>query len=164
MVLSNTQIDSIIHKLHQLEDSVVVALLMSVIVLALIQIILRNVFDEGIVWAESLLRVQVLWLGLFGGILAARKSKQLNIDVLSKYMSVNMKAYSAFFNNIFAAMICIIISYFSMVFLQLEYEASSVAFEKVPFWITASVIPFSFLIMSIKYALKSYIELKQLNK
>ena len=103
------------------------------------------------------------WLGLFGAILAVRNSRQLNIDVLSKYLNDKQKAYTSVMNNIFAAIVCLIISYFSITFLKLEYEASSYAFEKVPFWLTASVIPLSFLIMSIRYSLKSYTEIKQIN-
>lgn len=157
---NESRIFNTIRIIHKIEDWIVVILLASIITFALAQIILRNVFDDGFVWAESLLRVLVLWLGLFGALLAARNTKQINIDVLSKYMSGRLKNYIACMNNMFAAIICIIISYYSIEFLKLEYEASSYAFEKVPFWITASVIPISFFIMSSRYALKAYTEFK----
>lgn len=162
-MLKSSQIQKLIRVLHILEDSIVVTLLSSIIVFALAQIILRNIFDGGLVWAESLLRVLVLWLGLFGAILAARNAKQLNIDVLSKYMNKRIKSYSTILNNLFASIVCMTIAYYSTEFLQMEYSASSYAFEKVPFWLTASVIPLSFIIMSIKYALKSYSGIDQLN-
>ena len=47
---------------HRLEDGALVLALVSMLVMALTQIVLRNVFDSGFLWAESFLRILVLWV------------------------------------------------------------------------------------------------------
>ena len=39
-------------------------ILTAMIVLAATQIVLRNLFDSGIIWGDAALRVAVLWVGL----------------------------------------------------------------------------------------------------
>ena len=53
---------------HRLEETLLVSLLLAMICLAFAQIVLRNGFDDGIVWADSLLRIMVLWIALIGEI------------------------------------------------------------------------------------------------
>ncbi len=75
--------------LHRLEDSLLVILLTTLILLASTQIFLRNLFDTGLVWIDPLLRVMVLWLGLLGAAVAAREHKHIQIDILTRLLSKN---------------------------------------------------------------------------
>ncbi|MBK6758569.1 MAG: hypothetical protein IPG70_13625 [Moraxellaceae bacterium] len=63
-------IQRVLYVVHRLEDSILVALLLAMIVLAVTQIALRNGFDTGITWADALLRVMVLWIALLGAMVA----------------------------------------------------------------------------------------------
>ena len=45
--------------IHRLEDAALVFVFTSALMLALAQILLRNVFDIGFLWLESLLKIQV---------------------------------------------------------------------------------------------------------
>ena len=137
--------------INQVEDYIVILLLASILLFAINQVVLRNFFDSGLVWGENLLRVLVLWLGLAGSIVATRQSKQIRIDVLSQYLPKKYKPVIKRLTILFTAIICLIISYFSFEFTILEYQSSSIAFEKVPAWITILIIPVSFLIMALKY-------------
>ena len=58
--------------LHRVEDAVLALLLGAMILLAPLQIALRLFFNEGLTWADPLIRVLVLWVGLFGAISASR--------------------------------------------------------------------------------------------
>lgn len=139
------------HLLQRLEDIFVTFLLSSILLLAVCQIILRNFFDSGLIWADSVLRILVLWLGLAGALLVSRHAKHINIDVLSQFIPANYKKFLDKLNALFAAVICFIISYFSYQFILLEYKDEIYAFEKVPAWFTEVIIPIVFLIMGIKY-------------
>lgn len=142
---------------NQLEDSIVILLLATILLFAINQVLLRNFFDSGIVWSENLLRVLVLWLGLAGSLVATRQAKQIRIDVLSQYIPKKYKPYIKRLTLLFTAIICLIISYFSFEFTILEYQASSIAFEKVPAWLTILIIPISFSIMSLKYVIQLFL-------
>jgi TRAP-type C4-dicarboxylate transport system permease small subunit len=54
--------------------------------LAFAQIVLRNGFDGGIVWADSLLRIMVLWIALIGAVVASRDQRHINIDLISRFL------------------------------------------------------------------------------
>ena len=124
------------------------------------QIILRNFFDSGFVWGESLLRILVLWLGLAGAILASRSGTQISIDVLYPYVPDSYKNIVQKINHLFAAIICLIISYYSLLFVNLEYQDSTLAFENVPAWLTESIIPIGFAVLGIKYLVKIFNTIK----
>jgi TRAP-type C4-dicarboxylate transport system permease small subunit len=52
------------------EDALLVLLLAAMVGLAATQIILRNLFDGAILWADPMLRVSVLWVGMIGAMVA----------------------------------------------------------------------------------------------
>ena len=74
----------LIRALHRIEDSILVLLLLSMIVLAGVDILARLLFGGGIVWVTPLLRVMVLWVGLAGALVATRSREHIAIDLISR--------------------------------------------------------------------------------
>jgi len=146
-----TKIQKII---NAIEDGFVVLCLSAILIIAIIQIILRNFFNSGLIWGDSLLSVLVLWLGLAGSIVASRQGKHINIDVLSQYASDRYKRYIKKIASLFAATICMIVSYYSFLFVSMEYDVGELAFASVPAWLVESIIPVAFFIMGIRYFLE----------
>lgn len=147
---SNNKFLSIINKI---EDSLLVLILSSMIILAVFQIISRNLFSEGVVWIDPLLRTLVLWIGLAGAIVATRQDNHIRIDIFTKYFpnhwlkSIHRLVY------LFTFFICMIIAWHAGRFVLSEYEYGTIAFAAVPAWLTASIIPLSFFLIAIRYAL-----------
>ena len=48
------------------------------------QIVLRNVFSVGLVWADGFVRLLVLWIAVVGAIAASRDHKHIAIDALAR--------------------------------------------------------------------------------
>jgi len=84
---TKSSLQSILNFTNKLEDGLLVLLLVSMIVIASVQILLRNVFDAGFSWGDPLLRIMVLWVGLLGAMIATRNNNHISIDVLSRYLS-----------------------------------------------------------------------------
>jgi TRAP-type C4-dicarboxylate transport system permease small subunit len=137
--------------LVQTENWILVLILVSMLVIAVLQIFLRNFFGFGIVWAETLVRVLVLWTALIGAMVATRNGKHINIDILTRYLPDKSKFTVLGLVNLFTACICGIISYYSVYFVYLEYQDASLAFAQVPNWVCESIIPLAFLIMAVRY-------------
>jgi TRAP-type C4-dicarboxylate transport system permease small subunit len=89
--------------LHKVEDSLLVFILLSMIVLAFSQIVMRNLFGTGTIWLDPLLRIMVLWVGLLGALVATRQNKQIKIDILSRILPAGLKAASQIITRSFAA-------------------------------------------------------------
>ncbi|MEL0163094.1 MAG: hypothetical protein VW842_09470, partial [Halieaceae bacterium] len=50
----------------RLEDSLLIGLVAGLLLVAVAQIIVRNVLGEGLLWAEPAMRIAVLWIAMVG--------------------------------------------------------------------------------------------------
>lgn len=125
--------------------------LLIAILLACAQILLRNFFDSGIFWADSALRVLVLWIGMIGAMFASRNNKHIRIDILSHYLPHNIRSNLWRITEMLTAIVCGIVAYYSIEFIKLEYEDGIIAFANVPVWLCEIIIPIAFIIMSLRY-------------
>jgi TRAP-type C4-dicarboxylate transport system permease small subunit len=148
--------------INRIEDAILVGLLLLMIVMAVLQIFLRDFFGSGIVWSEVLVRVLVLWVGLIGAMVASRQGNHINIDIMNRYLSGRAKIVVKFVVELFTALICIVVAYYSLEFVQSEFAYGGESFAKVPIWLCESIIPFAFMVISLRYFLLSFINFKNI--
>ena len=79
-----------------LENIALVVMLGGMILLAFGQIVLREVFETGFVWADELIKVMVLWLVMIGAVAASRDDRHIRIDVLSQLLPDRLIRFSPF--------------------------------------------------------------------
>ena len=131
--------DSVLHRIHStlvhVENWILVFTLFSMILIAVLQILLRNFFGFGIIWAETLVRVLVLWTALIGAMVATRQSKHINIDIITRLVSSKGRTMINALANLFTAIVCLVVMYYSVIFVAVEYEDGSLAFANVPNWL-----------------------------
>jgi TRAP-type C4-dicarboxylate transport system permease small subunit len=137
--------------LHFLENSLLVGLLAAMIGIAVAQIVLRNGFDSGLLWADSLLRVLVLWIGMVGALVASRNQSHISIDIAGKYLPAKAARAVTLFNALFTAAVCFLLAKYSLEFVKIEYESPSIAFANVPTWVCESVMPVTFGLIALRY-------------
>jgi TRAP-type C4-dicarboxylate transport system permease small subunit len=144
-----------VKKFHQVllktESGLLIGLLLLMIIIAVIQIVMRNFMGTGLIWAESLLRITVLWLALLGAMVASRKNEHIAIDVLADKLPKKLKGIIVRLTRTVTALICFTIAWFSLKFVLDEYEYGGIAFGIIPHWLCESIIPFSFFVMAIRY-------------
>lgn len=142
-------------KIHQLllktETGLLVSLLLLMIVIAVIQIVMRNFMGAGLIWAESLLRIIVLWLALLGAMVASRNDEHIAIDVLVDKLPQNIGYFVMRLTRVLTALICSVVAWYSFKFVIDEYEYGDIAFGIIPHWLCEAIIPFSLTIMAIRY-------------
>lgn len=141
----------LLQALHWLEDAFLVSLLLTMIGLAVVQIVMRNGFDSGFLWAESFLRVLVLWIGLVGAMAASRQHRHINIDIIGRFLPGKAARVVAVANALFTTAVCAALAWFSLDFVRMEYEAPSMAFANVPTWLCESIIPLAFAVIALRY-------------
>lgn len=137
--------------LHLLENGLLVGLLAAMVGIAVAQIVMRNGFDSGFLWADSLLRVLVLWIGMIGALVASRDQRHISIDVAGKYLPARAAKVVALFNALFTAAVCFLLAKYSLEFVKIEYESPSIAFANVPTWVCESVMPATFSLIALRY-------------
>lgn len=144
-------IKNINSRIERVEDIILPSLFILTLILAVLQIILRSVFNLGIVWIDPLLRILVLWLGMFGAMYATRNNRHISIDVIKHYLKPHLKQKVQQFINFCSSIICLTCFYFSIPYLILEYNDGSKAFSQVPLWLTESIIPVALLVMALRF-------------
>jgi len=123
------------------------------VILAVLLIVLRNVFDSGLVWGDELLRILVLWLCLVGSIAGSRDDNHLSIDVASRFLPTHLQALSRILTNLFTALVCGSIAWFSWKFVRIEAEFGSEILGQWPAWTAQAILPLGFGIMAYRYLL-----------
>ncbi len=149
----NVNDNKLINFINKIEDGLLVIILTSMIILAVYQIIARNLFSEGIVWIDPLLRTLVLWVGLSGAVVATRTDNHIRIDVFIKYLPKYFQPYIQRIVYLFTLSICLLVAWHAGRFIYSEYEYGTIAFSGVPSWLTGLIIPVSFSLIAIRYAL-----------
>lgn len=144
-----------IKSIHRIEDALLVALLSAMIILATTQILLRNFFDLGFIWADPLLRVLVLWLGMIGATVATRENKHIRIDLLSRFFKRNTHRLIQSFVGQFSAWVCLIIGWKGMEWIRLDYEDGMTSFGGIPVWAIEVIVPLAFSLIGIRYFIMS---------
>lgn len=148
--------------LHRLEDGLLTLTLGVILLLAPLQIFLRNFFDASIPWGDPLLRVLVLWVGMLGALVATRGRRQISIDLLSQVAGKRVRSGALVVTGLFTAAVCAVVAYHSARFVASEIEYGTAAFAGVPAWSCEIVIPAAFAVIALRHALHAVGELRSL--
>lgn len=145
------QTNKVLRLIAQIEDGLLVAMLAAMIILAGMQIILRNVFATGFVETDALLKTLVLWVGMIGAVVASRERRHITIDVLSRFLAPRTQRYLEILIDAVVVVVCAMLAVLSMRMLLVDYEAGTTAFSGVPTWLLESILPLAFTIISLRY-------------
>jgi len=147
---------------HALEDSFLVMLLGSMIILAITQIVLRNFFDSGLQWIDPLLRLLVLWVGMAGAMVASRMNHHISIDVFTRNMSKRVQLAVRIFTDVFTCLVTAIIAYHAGRLVLMDREADSIAFAAIPSWVCELILPLAFGVIALRYLIFAMTHIRQL--
>ena len=141
--------------LYRVEDSLLVLLVLMIIGMAVTQIVMRNLFNTGIVWGDIMVRILVLWIGMVGAMVASRKGEHINIDILSRYLPHHFKKIVNSLVEFTTFIVCTAAAYYSVKFVLGEFEYGGTAFAGVPYWLCEAIIPIAFSVIALRYLLLS---------
>jgi TRAP-type C4-dicarboxylate transport system permease small subunit len=158
--LSEDRRGGILRRVHQVEDVFLALLLGAMIILAPLQIFLRNFFDLGISWVDPFLRVLVLWVGLMGAVAASRSDRHIRIDVASRLLPPRLASLLGLFTNLFTGVVSGFVAWHSWRFVSGEWEFGSTVFSGVPAWTVEIVIPVAFGFIALRYGIRATGQIK----
>ncbi len=141
--------------LHRLELGLIILLLAVMVNLAFLQVLLRNLFSTGILWADIFLRHLVLWLGFLGAAIATRSDRHIKMDVLNRVLPARFQPMVSLFTHSLSLAVCAVLARAGYTFLQFEIEDRTVLFASMPAWIFQLIIPLGFALIGLRFLLKA---------
>jgi TRAP-type C4-dicarboxylate transport system permease small subunit len=143
--------------LRHLENGLLTALVLLLVVLAGAQIVLRDLFHTGLSFADPLMRQLVLWTGMLGALAAVRDDKHIALDVLQRFLGPAAQKIARVLTLGFAALACALIAYYSYTMVQNDYDGASPSpLAGVPAWMAELILPLGFGLMALRFALRAF--------
>ena len=133
------------------ENVLLVALLGGMMLVAVGQVIAREIFETGFFWAGELVRLMVLWLAMVGSIAACRENRHIRIDAISHLLSDRAVGIARMLVDTFAAVVCGVIAWNAWRYLQLEIEFEDTVLIDTPAWVAHLVVPVAFALLSYRF-------------
>ena len=141
---------------HAIETFLLVGMLSAMMLLAVGQIVLREVFNaSGLVWADELIKLIVLWLALVGSVAACRDNRHIRIDALSHILPDKAIRIVRIGVDLFAAFVCGVIAVQAWRYLQIDIEYEVTVMVDTPAWIAHSIMPVAFALISYRFLVSS---------
>ena len=161
MILYLEKFNNLISKV---EEWLLISITIFMIILAFLQVVLRNVLDQGILWADPLLRHLVLWVGFIGASLATKDGKHISIDVFGRLLKGKWKEISAIIINAFACFITLYLAEAAWRFVMEEKEFGTMVFGETPAWYFQIIIPIGFALIALRLFIQIILSLTTLFK
>jgi TRAP-type C4-dicarboxylate transport system permease small subunit len=150
--------------IERVEQTLIVTFLGFMILLAFLQIVLRNFFFTGLDWGDQLLRNLVLWIGFIGATLATREGKHINIDVVSRWLPSLGKNVVTLITHLFSFFVCCGLTYAALKFIKNEVQMENTTFLNIPAWVPEMILPITFGLMTFRFGLRSFKNLSEMGK
>lgn len=148
----------------RVEQTLVVTFLGFMILLAFLQIVLRNFFFTGLDWGDQLLRNLVLWIGFIGATLATKEGKNINIDVVSRWLPSLGKNVVTLIIHLFSFFVCCGLTYAALKFIKNEVQMENTTFLNIPAWVPEMILPITFGLMTFRFGLRAFKNLSEMGK
>lgn len=140
---------------HALETTLLVSMLITMMLVAVGQIVMREVFGTGFGWADELVRLIVLWLALVGSVAACRENRHIRIDALSHVLPDLAVEIIRVIVDLFAAAVCTIIAFQAWRYLQIEIEYEDTVMVDTPAWQAHIIMPLAFALIAYRFTVNA---------
>lgn len=141
--------------LARVEEVFLCLLLFGMIVLAFLQIILRDIFSGGFAWADPLLRYMVLWAGFLGAAIATKRDKHIAIDVASHLLPVSVSIWLRVVIHFFSGLVCLVLTYASFAFVRDEMvHGGGQVVLGISSWVLSSIFPLAFGLIAVRFFIR----------
>ncbi len=149
--------------LGRLEDWLLAVLVLVLVALAGAQIVLRNVFDTGLSWADPFLRTMVLWTGMLGALAAVRDDKHIALDLLQRFLSTAARRIVRVITLGFAATICAAMAWYSIALVRIDFAEAAQAGTPatLPAWMPEIILPVGFALMALRFVVHAFLPQSQ---
>lgn len=137
--------------ISKIEGIAVSSLLGVMILMAFIQVLLRNFLQSGVPWADIFLRNLVLWVCFLGASLSTYEKKHITIDIVGRLLGPKAKILAVFLVNMASSIVCGLLTAAALQFLWDEQKGGGFLFGEIPAWYFLTIIPPALALMGMRF-------------
>ena len=147
-------IEKLEHGLVKVESVIAAFSLFLLLVLSLVQILTRNLFDFGFPEIEIINRNLLVVCGAMGAVIATSKSRHIRVDALTPFISKRVLSRLRCPLLLFSTAVCTLMSYHAVIFVMDEWQYIP-ANERwtLPFTL---IYPFGFGLLGLHFLLNCF--------
>lgn len=136
---------------NKLEELLIGSLLAAMVIITCLQVVLRYVFDSGIVWGLEATSYAFLWMVLLGLSYGVRTNSHIAVDVLVTWLPSKFKRLLLLLSVTLGLMYTLTMLYGTYIYIErlylLEIHAQNIP---VPKWLLSSGLPIGFFLLFIR--------------
>lgn len=133
------------------EQTLLGLLVGSMVVLAGLQIVLRNFWGRGIAWADPFLGSAMLWITLLGALAATGRRKHIAIDLVSNFVPAGARRVFQIITDLAAAAVCGWLAAAAARYVGFQRDMGDEAFAGIRQWVVLLILPAGFGLMSLRF-------------
>ena len=130
--------------------------LMALLGLAVLQIVLRVGFDDGLPWAEPMSRAGVLWVAMLGALGAARQQRHIAIDAIPRLLPDAAWRAIHVLTQFAAAALCGWAAWLGWGLMQSEREFPLPFVAGIESWVPMLVLPVGFGVLGLRFVFSAF--------
>lgn len=139
------------------ERGLLAVLIAAMVGLAALQILLRNLWQTGLNWAEPLLGMALLWMTMMGALAATGLGRHLAIDLAAALLPRRWSAGLARATSLFAAVVCGLLAWAAGRYVGFQREMDITMLLGAPVWKYFMVIPVVFWLMALRFMVRTVV-------
>ncbi len=139
----------------RLERFILTVLVTGMVILAALQILLRNVWHTGFNWAEPLLGMALLWLTMLGALAATGMGRHISIDLAAALIPQRGQAVLKRLTGLFAVVVCALLAWAAGRYVGFQSEMETNVLLGWPLWKYYLVVPVVLWLMAWRFLLHS---------
>ena len=135
-------------------NGLIVVLLGGMVLLATMQILMRNLFSYSLFWGDDLLQLARLWLVMSGAVVAAHTGEHLRINILAQFIPRAARPWMYAALHVFTAAVCAVLAWQSVLLVLESVEYGDTLFGELPAWAAQLVMPAGFGLLAFHYTVR----------
>lgn len=142
--------------LTHLEDLALIGVVLTMLGLALLQVVLRNLFGFSLTWVEPLTRSGLLWLALLGAMVGTRRNNHIRIDLTTRLLPERLFIPVNRLVSLVAGLCLAVICWHTGRLVIDEYHWGTSTIAGVREWVFQLIMPIGFGVMSWRFLVQAW--------
>jgi len=133
--------------------------LLGIILISFTNVMMRNTGLGGLVWADRVLAILVLYIAVIGSSIAASEKKHITIELAYNIFPEKAHQHFRWVSHLGAALAAGLLAYFSLRMTLFEYRSGMEVIRGVGVWVPMSIMPFGFILITFRYFAYFFMEI-----